>query len=236
MAHVSSSGEFRPVKVDKNIYQTTYGTFQVQVRAPEAKFNKTFKTLAEAIRARDEFLIEHDLFIPAVPDGFKFCTGCQEVKPTDQFTPGRQRCRACIAGYQAERRQDPAVREHENNLRRTTHKRDPGLQKNRQLKHWYGIDLREYEEMFAAQGGVCAICGKPETAIIKGKVAALAVDHKHEHDCVHAGVGQKACPECIRGLLCRNCNVGLGKVNDSIEWFESAIAYLEKWAVKTDAS
>ena len=57
----------------------------------------------------------------------------------------------------------------------------------------YGITIAEYDEMFKAQGGVCAICGKPE------KSRRISVDHDH-------ATGR------ARGLLCTNCNVTLGKL------------------------
>lgn len=52
----------------------------------------------------------------------------------------------------------------------------------------YNITLEDYDTLFQLQGGVCAICGKPETS---AKVSNLAVDHNGS----------------IRGLL---CNRGLG--------------------------
>jgi hypothetical protein len=50
--------------------------------------------------------------------------------------------------------------------------------------------------------------------VIKGKKIFLAVDH------CHAG-GH------IRGLLCRQCNVGLGNFQDNIQYLKNAIKYLE---------
>jgi len=61
----------------------------------------------------------------------------------------------------------------------------------------YGISIEEYEEIFAKQNGVCAICEKPENLTKDGKLHALAVDHNHE-------------TLQVRGLLCMNCNTRLG--------------------------
>jgi len=61
----------------------------------------------------------------------------------------------------------------------------------------YGISVEEYEEIFAKQNGVCAICEKPENLTKDGKLHALAVDHNHE-------------TLQVRGLLCMNCNTRLG--------------------------
>lgn len=58
------------------------------------------------------------------------------------------------------------------------------------------ILLEDYETLFKAQNGVCAICHNP----CKTK-RRLAVDHDH-------ATGQ------IRGLLCFNCNTHLGWVDE----------------------
>ena len=71
--------------------------------------------------------------------------------------------------------------------------------RNARLKHRYGITAAEYDAMYDAQGGCCAICGKAAAA---GNSPAhwkdkLAVDHDH-------GTGK------VRGLLCNDCNAGIG--------------------------
>jgi hypothetical protein len=77
--------------------------------------------------------------------------------------------------------------------------------------HWaisrFGITADEYLSLLARQGGGCALCGLPEDASGTGlrKKKRLSVDHDHEH----CGMS-RACKECIRGLLCHGCNVGLG--------------------------
>lgn len=83
-----------------------------------------------------------------------------------------------------------------------------------ELKRRFGIEFGRYEEIHELQNGVCAICKKPETAIIRGKVLELAVDHCHE-------TGK------IRGLLCTKCNQGLGKFLDSPNLLMEAALYLE---------
>lgn len=79
----------------------------------------------------------------------------------------------------------------------------------------FGITLAEYSEMLLAQNGVCAICQKPETQKRDGKVKALAVDHDHD-----TGVN--------RGLLCSDCNTGIGKLKEDRDIFVAAIRYLDK--------
>ena len=87
----------------------------------------------------------------------------------------------------------------------------------RLLKINYGMTVEEYDALFILQGGVCAICGKPETAFYKkaSGVRKLCVDHDHETG-------------TIRGLLCGKCNIAIGLMNDDIGMLLSAIRYLEK--------
>jgi hypothetical protein len=79
------------------------------------------------------------------------------------------------------------------------------------LKHRYGITLDVYKEMLEFQNGVCAICGKPET--IKRKTR-LSVDHCHD-------------TLKVRGLLCDQCNKGLGNFKHNKELLSKALKYLE---------
>lgn len=75
----------------------------------------------------------------------------------------------------------------------------------------YGISGAEYDAMYAAQGGLCAICRQPDRVGIYGEV--LAIDHCHD-------AGR------IRGLLCSNCNRGLGMFLDDPDRLMAAAAYL----------
>ena len=83
-----------------------------------------------------------------------------------------------------------------------------------QRKRKYGITVQEYADLFHAQDGVCAICGSPETATRAGKVKTLAVDHDHETG-------------AVRGLLCSDCNTGIGKLKEDRVVILSAVRYLD---------
>lgn len=74
----------------------------------------------------------------------------------------------------------------------------------------YGVSLQEYATMSALQNHKCAICDTKE------KTKHLAVDHCH-------ATGR------VRGLLCTNCNQGLGHMKDSIILLQKLINYLEKY-------
>ncbi len=79
------------------------------------------------------------------------------------------------------------------------------------LKRKFGITKEEYDSMFNKQNGCCRICGKHQNEFSK----ALAVDHDHA-------------TKKIRGLLCSNCNKGLGFFNDDINKLSIAINYLKE--------
>lgn len=80
----------------------------------------------------------------------------------------------------------------------------------------YDIVDAQYKLMFESQGGVCAICGQPETKKGSGGkiLQSLSIDHSHK-------TGK------IRGLLCRGCNAKLGVLED-IDWRIKADRYLEE--------
>jgi len=79
----------------------------------------------------------------------------------------------------------------------------------------YGISAEYYGELSKSQHGLCAICGKPESAHRHGKVIGLNVDHDHE-------TGK------VRGLLCSRCNMAVGLLGDSVENLLAAAMYLER--------
>ena len=69
----------------------------------------------------------------------------------------------------------------------------------------YGLTPEMYREMFERQEGLCALCELRPIAHI---------DHDHE-------TGR------VRGLLCQECNTGLGKLGDSADALRRALAYVE---------
>lgn len=84
--------------------------------------------------------------------------------------------------------------------------------KERQLKNRYGISINQYNDLFNKQSGNCAICGVHQSEL---KIS-LAVDHCHK-------TGE------IRGLLCGNCNRGIGYLKDDQRNIEKALDYLKRF-------
>lgn len=77
------------------------------------------------------------------------------------------------------------------------------------LESKYSITEAQYEEILRTQQGVCAICRNHQ------RYKRLAVDHDHK-------TGQ------VRGLLCEQCNRGLGRFFDSPFRLRRAAEYIDK--------
>jgi len=90
---------------------------------------------------------------------------------------------------------------------------NPDRVRGYKTKRLYGIGLVEYQQMFAAQKGLCAICQTPGDSSFKKRT--LGVDHDHK-----TGV--------VRGLLCDLCNKGIGQFLDRPDFLRSAAAYLSQ--------
>lgn len=76
-------------------------------------------------------------------------------------------------------------------------------------KNHLGLPEGSYEELLIAQYHKCAICGRPAEACRQ----RLHIDHDHS-------------TLEVRGLLCENCNRGLGLFNDNPEALRNAAEYL----------
>jgi hypothetical protein len=80
------------------------------------------------------------------------------------------------------------------------------------LRRMYGITVAEWQAMLDAQDGRCAVC-RTDTP---GGRGLFHVDHSHS-------TGR------IRALLCTNCNVALGLVNDDPVRLRALADYIEQF-------
>lgn len=90
----------------------------------------------------------------------------------------------------------------------------PDYVRRKNLKHNHDITPEQFDDLLAAQNGKCACCFTSEPG---GSHGIFNVDHNHE-------TGQ------IRGLLCWDCNVAIGKLGDTLEGVERAVAYMRRAA------
>ena len=75
------------------------------------------------------------------------------------------------------------------------------------VEKYYGITYKQYLNLLKDQNHKCAICRESDP---------IHVDHCHETN-------------SVRGILCGNCNRGLGCYKDSIELMENAILYIKRY-------
>lgn len=134
----------------------------------------------------------------------KDCMRCGTVKPANEMSRGhRGLCRDCWNTWQREYRAKRKAEGHDVN--RAT-----------ELRARYGMTLTQYAELLASQNGCCAICASTEAMVNPTKRKySLAVDHDES-------TGR------VRGILCTNCNQGLGKFKHDVKLFAAAIEYLQK--------
>ena len=176
-----------------------------------------------------------------VPD-FKVCSVCKEEKPKEDFSSNLGSlmglscdCRVCHRKRAKEYGDKNAAR---NFVEKPKNKRCHccGLVKGKEgfylasrtkdglyfackaccshknKEKLYGVSREMFAGMLDRQKGACVICG---THLPGGPGNCLMVDHDHK--------GGK-----VRGLLCCNCNHGLGKFQDSPDLLRKAAEYLEK--------
>jgi Recombination endonuclease VII len=82
------------------------------------------------------------------------------------------------------------------------------LREYRVSRDWLNAELEK-------NNNLCKIC--------YGAMDRFAIDH--DHSCCP---GKITCGNCVRGVICQNCNVGLGSFKDDINALKNAIKYLEK--------
>ncbi len=141
----------------------------------------------------------------------KTCSKCGLVKPEADFSVDRQKagglrsnCRSCGSlTTRTWRKENLEVAREADRLRYLA---NPDRSRASRLAR-YNLTPAAYDGLLEAQEGVCAIC---RAAPVQER---LHVDHDH----TTGGV---------RGLLCGECNLGLGKFRDDPTLLLSAAAYL----------
>jgi hypothetical protein len=167
------------------------------------------------------------------PTDSLICKHCHETKYTPEFIVKRNNplgylrvCKKCHAKRQSRRLKallilHPERREEKNRKHREKYKSDSEYRakslatskRNRykhHLKSQYGLTKAQVVLLSQQQGNRCAICGRDF-------IVTPVVDHNH-------GTRQ------VRGLLCSECNLGLGKFQDDPKRLDNAARYLRRVA------
>lgn len=129
-----------------------------------------------------------------------WCPGCKTDKASTEF----HKCRTSRTGYASACRK---CRKGRNAISRAFNE-PRGFYRRK-----YGISVSHYYDLLAVQEGKCAICGTMTPSSHREDIIHFCVDHDH-------ATGK------ARGLLCVECNVGLGGFKDNHESLARAIEYL----------
>lgn len=145
----------------------------------------------------------------------KTCPRCQQLKPMTEYSKGKSSstgyqtyCKPCMSARHDEYRRKNLAKIAEK--QRERYAKNPERYRFYDMKTHYGITKDQYDKMLAAQNGRCLIC---KTTDPQGRGKVFHVDHCHSS-------------EKVRGLLCTNCNMGLGQFKHSVELLQLAISYL----------
>ena len=164
----------------------------------------------------------------------RYCSGCDKLS---KFTPKGNRCIECTRNYnreynkthkdtrdRKEYHKEYMIKNKEKLAEKKEEKRkftkllapkkiltDPKILNRRStLKRKFNLTEYDWNVMLAEQEFKCKIC----QSVNPGGQGAFHTDHCHK-------TGK------IRGLLCSNCNIGLGFFKDSPELLEKAAEYLK---------
>jgi t-SNARE complex subunit (syntaxin) len=165
----------------------------------------------------------------------KICSECKIEKSLDKFQKDayrkdgyRYKCKSCTNIHDVEYYQKNKDKIHDRKIKyyqknkekmvvwQKDYRQQPGYKEKmieRRRRHYllndYGITFEQKQEMIKNQNGRCAIC----CSLLDNKLKTH-VDHDHR-----SGV--------VRGILCRNCNIGLGLFYDDPYILEKAKVYIQ---------
>lgn len=153
-----------------------------------------------------------DCSLPAVLKGL-----CKKHYARQWRVANPEVARAASRKWQARQRAEngDALREYRRNYARQWNKDNPGRARDNDLRKKYGFDFSEVLARVVRQRG-CAGCG--------GQFDKWVVDH--DHSCCAT---EDTCGSCVRGILCRGCNVTLGNTKDSPETLRRLAGYIESY-------
>lgn len=135
----------------------------------------------------------------------KICPCCNITKEDHDFYKGYKHCKLCQrTKYKQWLQKNPEKYKKYQEQQKSKCKKDIRIR-----KRWtYGLKEEEFDKLYAQQTGKCVGCRLEFKDDIN-------VDHNHQ-------TGK------IRGLLCSNCNSGLGMFKDDYKLLQKAIEYLKE--------
>ncbi len=130
----------------------------------------------------------------------KYCPGCKQTLPVEGFGKNRSQSDGltayCLPCHNRKGQENRV--------------KNWGSSRHYHLVQRYGITAEEADALLEKQGSVCAICQQAPNLNLR---VPWHVDHNHVTD-------------KVRGILCHQCNTGLGNFNDDPEILQRALDYL----------
>lgn len=135
----------------------------------------------------------------------KICSSCKETKALGDFPPNKatvdglnRKCRLCYNAYMRDW-YSKNTEKHKERMRKSRN-----VPRDRAKK--YGLTVEQVDAMLEEHNGLCHSClSKP----------AAVIDHCHETN-------------AVRGMLCQECNLGIGLLGDDLESVQKAVEYLSR--------
>jgi len=189
---------------EENVCDITIGINDLREKELLADIIETKKSNSYSKHLFDKKL--RQLRIELLKRGMFYCFKCDGIKPTSDFTKSKSSslglfcyCKQCCKILYHSFCNKPKRKE---------------VRKIWSLREKFGISLDRYKEILKEQNYQCAICGRLSESEKDKRM--LAVDHDHK-------------TKKVRGILCSNCNNGLGRFFDNTKYLSKAIDYLNKY-------
>lgn len=166
------------------------------------------------------------------------CQSCKKLKIKVEFSKNSSRsnglngfCKECMKKYREKNRKEYSkynkeykrvnkeiLKEDRKKYQMSNKEKISDQVRAVKLKRRYGITTQHYDDLLIEQDYKCVICGTEYRCDKR-----LHVDHDHE-------TGD------VRGLLCGECNRGIGMFKDSQKLLKNAINYLNVWKTRKNQS
>ena len=141
------------------------------------------------------------------------CTKCNNNFPLSEYYYCSRdgyftRCKRCMSEIRKLQYKKNKGKERKSNKNWIANNKERWKELSRKcsLKRKYNMTPQKYGELWLSQKGKCKICYERKP---------LNIDHCHKSN-------------KVRGLLCKNCNFGIGSLKDDIGILTSAIQYLKR--------
>jgi hypothetical protein len=145
---------------------------------------------------------------------WKECSKCEKYKELEEFNKRsstkdgyRPECKECQASN------NKTYRSNNTRVRIPTSGSSQYRARVAQIRRDFNLSEEQIVCMMDEQSGCCGICG--DSLVYPESIKTYCIDHCHSTG-------------GVRGLLCSNCNAGIGLLGDTLDSVKKAVKYLEE--------